>query len=358
MKKTLIISYNYPPVIGGIETYAYELIKYFKNNHSDQYSFIYNKKKKPLSGILRGTSFIFFIVKTLVHISNKRYPAVHITNSNLWFIGYVYSKLNKDSKIFLNLWGLELVYSKKKGLLPKFYNYFLPIKFLGNLDSFEFLVSSKASYELARCNGFRDYKLHSIPLGTNKFNTSTLNSSTEKYIFFSGRITPRKGLSWFVQNVLVEFPDLKLKFCGPIIDKKEFSKIMDSNRVEYMGVVSDDTLLKLRYESSAVVIPNTKDKNDPDFEAFCFVTIESVASKSIVLASDYQGLSDSLLNGKLGYLANPSDIKSWVKQLNKILNLSDDERANVINSRLALLEKTFIWEKIFIQTYNLHCNEY
>lgn len=358
MKKSLIISYNYPPVIGGIETYAYELINYFKENYSDQYSFIYNNTKKPLSGILRGVSFVFFITKTLVYILKEDYAVIHITNSNLWFIGYVYSKLNKNSKIFLNLWGLELVYSKKRGILPKIYNVFLPIKFLSNQDSFEYLVSSKASYELAMSNGFKKHKLHNIPLGTKKFDVPIQNNSKEIYIFFSGRITPRKGLLWFVENVLIEFPDLKLKFCGPIVDKKEFSKIIDSKQVDYMGVVSEDKLLELRSNSTAVVIPNTKDINNPDFEAFCFVTIESVSSRTIVLASDYQGLSDSLLNGKLGYLAKPSDKESWVNELKKVLNLTKEERTRIINNRLALLEKTFIWEKIFIQTYNLHSNEF
>ena len=52
----------------------------------------------------------------------------HLTNFNLWFIGYFYSLFNKETKVILNLWGLELVYSGKKGFLPSIYNFFLESK--------------------------------------------------------------------------------------------------------------------------------------------------------------------------------------------------------------------------------------
>ena len=149
------------------------------------------------------------------------------------------------------------------------------------------------------------------------------------------------------KNMLIELDWLKKQ-------DREFDKIISSNQVEYMGVVSEEELVSLRYNSSVVIIPNTKDIKNPDFEAFCFVTIESVASRSIVLASNYQGLTDSLLNGKLGFLAEPSDKKSWILQLEGILKIKNNEKQMIIEERLNLLEKTFIWEKIFAETYNLH----
>ena len=354
MKKSIIISYNYPPVVGGIETYAFELISFFKKNYSNEYDFIFNETQKPVTGIFRAMSFMIFIIKTIFKISKKKYKTIHLTNFNLWFIGYFYSLFNKETKVILNLWGLELVYSGKKGFLPSIYNFFLPINFIIKQDSFKFMISSLASKDLAIKNGFNENKLFYIPLGTNSYDVPIKRTNNEEYLFFSGRITPRKGLSWFVENVLCEFPHLKLKFSGPIVDKKEFDKIISSNQVEYMGVVSEEELVSLRYNSLVVIIPNTKDIKNPDFEAFCFVTIESVASRSIVLASNYQGLTDSLLNGKLGFLAEPSDKKSWILQLERILKIKNNEKQMIIEERLDLLEKTFIWEKIFTETYNLH----
>tara|TARA_B100000965_G_scaffold403888_1_gene433181 strand:- start:12229 stop:13314 length:1086 start_codon:yes stop_codon:yes gene_type:complete len=354
MKKSLIISYNYPPVIGGIETYAFELIKYFDSNYKDYYEFIYNKTLKPLSGIYRGVSFVIFILRTLLRIIFKKYDVIHITNFNLWFIGFIYSLIHRQTKIVLNLWGLELVYKSKKGILPIIYNFLVPINLISNLSSFEFMVSSNASKDLATKNGFNERKLHYIPLGTRIFNVENKFNASEEYVFFAGRITPRKGLNWFVHNVLNEFPDLKLKFVGPIVDRKEYENIMKSKQVEYLGVVSEKDLIKLRHGSLAVIIPNTKDKENPDFEAFCFVTIESVASKAIVLASNYQGLSDSLLNGILGFLAEPSDKESWVQKLKEVLAIEKEERNIIIEDRLEILKQKFMWQKIFEDTYQLH----
>ena len=111
-----------------------------------------------------------------------------------------------------------------------------------------------------------------------------------------------------------------------------------------MGVVSEKDLIKLRHGSLAEVIPNTKDKENPDFEAFCFVTIESVASKAIVLASNYQGLADSLLNGMLGFLAEPSDKDSWVQKLEEVLAIEEEERNRIIEDRLEILKQKFMWQ--------------
>ena len=354
MKKSLIVSYNYPPVIGGIETYAFELIKYFDSNFKEYYDFIYNKTPKPLSGIYRGFSFVIFILRTLIRILFKKYEVIHITNFNLWFVGFIYSLIHRQTKIILNLWGLELVYKSKKGVLPTIYNFIVPIKLICNLSSFEFMVSSNASKDLAIKNGFNERKLHYIPLGTRIFKVENKLNNKDEYIFFAGRITPRKGLNWFVHNVLSEFPDLKLKFVGPIVDRKEYESIMESKQVEYLGIVSEKDLIKLRHNSLAVIIPNTKDKDNPDFEAFCFVTIESVASKAIVLASNYQGLADSLLNGVLGFLAEPSDKDSWAQKLEEVLSIKDEERNRIIEDRLRILKQKFMWQKIFEDTYLLH----
>ena len=354
MKKSLIISYNYPPVIGGIETYAFELIKYFDKNLKDFYDFIYNDRPKPLSGILRGLSFLIFISATLLRILFKKYDVIHITNFNLWFVGFIYSLIHRKTKIVINLWGLELVYKGKKGILPIIYNFLVPTKLISKLSSFEFMVSSKASKDLAVEKGFDTRRLHYVPLGTRIFKSESQLDTDDKYVFFAGRITPRKGLNWFVHNVLNEFPDLKLKFVGPIIDKKEYKSIIKSNQVEYLGVVSEQQLINLRQSSLAVVIPNTKDKENPDFEAFCFVTIESVACKAIVIASNYQGLADSLLDGQLGFLAEPSDKSSWTQTLKEVLSLKDEERNRIIEDRLRILKQKFMWQKIFEDTYLLH----
>ena len=119
--------------------------------------------------------------------------------------------------------------------------------------------------------------------------------------------------------------------------------------IEYLGTVSDSELKKLRSNAVACVVPNIYLENEDDFEAFCFVTIEAVASASIVVASDYQGISEALLGGNLGYLAKPSDINSWVDILKEVISLKENERNELIK-KITITKKEMTWEILFKQT--------
>ena len=52
MKKSIIISYNYPPVVGGIETYAFELISFLKRIIQTNMTLFLMKLKNQLRAFL------------------------------------------------------------------------------------------------------------------------------------------------------------------------------------------------------------------------------------------------------------------------------------------------------------------
>ena len=354
MIKTLIISFNYPPTIGGIETYAKELHNYFKNLNG--VNFLFPSNKKSSNPILRGLSLIYFIFVSLLKSKSENYKLVHLTSFNLWFFAYLYSYFNKKCIFLINIWGLEFVYKNKEGLLPKIYNkIFLNNKIL-NSSKFYYLVSSEASKNLLLENGFDEKHIKFIKLGVPKSSIKSsikLEKPDENYFLFVGRIVKRKGLSWFVKNVLPNFPNHRLKVVGPIADKQEFQD-SKHGQVDYLGVVTDSELKTLRENSLACIVPNIFLENDDDFEAFCFVTIESVASGSIVVASNYQGIPEALLNGKLGSLPNPSNVAEWNTSMHEVINLNLNERQNIIEQRSFLLENELSWDKLFKETENLY----
>ena len=127
-----------------------------------------------------------------------------------------------------------------------------------------------------------------------------------------------------------------------------------NSMVEYLGIVGDEELSKLRKEAALCLVPNIYLENDDDFEAFCFVTIESVSSGSLVVASNYQGIPEALLDGDLGYLAEPSDIESWTENISLALNLTSKERQELIKKRSEILKNELSWEKLFKETYKLY----
>ncbi len=354
MIKTLIISFNYPPTIGGIETYAKELNKFFFDKKNIE--FYFPSKIKSPKAVLRGISLIIFILKAIFKTVSKKYDVIHMTSFNLWFFAYLYSKFNKNTKFIINIWGLEFVYGNKSGILPRIYRKFFINMSVLNSPNFYYMVSSKASKELLINNGFNSENIRFIKLGISK--DRILSEGTElnfdnKYFLFVGRIVKRKGLSWFVKTILPNFSDYKLKVVGPIGDKKEFNESKNS-MVEYLGVVTDDELSKLRKEATLCIVPNIYLKNDDDFEAFCFVTIESVSGGSLVVASNYQGIPEALLDGDLGYLAEPSDKESWIENITLALDLTSKERKDLIKKRSEILKNELSWEKLFNETYKLY----
>lgn len=354
LKKTLLISYNFPPVVGGIETYSFDLINYFKNKKN--VSFIIPKLKKPVNRNLRAMSMILFSIITFAKIIFKKYDLIHITNFNLWIICFLYSIFYKKTKFVISLWGLELVYKNKKGVLPFIHKLTVPIKVISKQKNFTFLTSSNSSTNLALDCGINKEKLFKIPLGVSKETIHQIKNDVKfkKYFLFSGRVTERKGLSWFAENVLPYFPEYKLFITGSIVENDELLKTLKTHNTEWLGRVSRSELIKLRQESSAVVIPNILQPNQNDFEAYGYVTIESVASGGLVVASNYQGLADSLKKGQLGFLAEASDLKSWVSVLNDVINLEKKEKIKIITERTSYVKNNLTLDKVFKETEKLY----
>jgi len=340
--------------MGGIETYSYYLMNFFKDFDNVETIFPTTKKSEKIA--LRALNMVIFSISTLYKIFRNKYDVIHITNFNLWIIGYIYSFFNKKVKIIINIWGLELVYKNKIGILPKVHKIFVPISFISKIKNFVFLTCSDSSNLLALKVGFSKTSIRTIPLGVDKNQILPIRKSIEfqKYFLFAGRIVKRKGLSWFVENILEKFPDYKLIVVGTIIDEKEFNKIKDNRQVEFLGRVEISQLIKLRQESTCVVIPNILQEKDADFEAFAFVTVESVAHGALVVASKYQGLEDSLLKGRLGELCLPSDINSWIDTLNYVVNMDTLEKRKILEKRQEILYDNFVWDSIFEETYELY----
>lgn len=353
-KKHLIISFNYPPVVGGIETYSYELIGYFSKVKDFQY--IVNNNLL-ISKLNRNIGLIIFQILIIFKIILKNYETIQITNYNLFPILRIYSVFHKKTKFIINIWGLELVYNKKRGLLPKIYKIIFNPNSLIDLKNFYFVVSSNASKKLMNKIGFKDNQIIKISLGINRINIKNFigkDMKYDKYFLYVGRIVNRKGLSWFANKVLPNFPNHKLKIVGPIVDEKEFASIPLNSQIEYLGTVTNQELKKLRSSALVSIVPNIILKNDDDFEAFCFVTIESIADGSLVLASDYQGIKDALSNGKIGYLAKPSDVNDWVNKISEIIDMTIDNRKDKLISDMKYINKELNWNDIFKLTHKLH----
>jgi glycosyltransferase involved in cell wall biosynthesis len=126
-----------------------------------------------------------------------------------------------------------------------------------------------------------------------------------------GRLVKRKGVAWFIENVLPRIRDLKPLYIvtstGP--DAEHIRRIVQSKEldavVKLVGKVSPETLAHLYAGADVFVMPNISVPHD--VEGFGFVPVEAAAHGLPVVASRLEGIPDAIHDQKNGMLYTPND---------------------------------------------------
>ncbi len=164
-------------------------------------------------------------------------------------------------------------------------------------------------------------KLHHIPIGVflDEFelagdrleNTKRKFSLPDKFLFYPGRITPKKNLLNFVKSFIYAkdsglIPeDINLVISGLVYSKKYFDKIslIVSKRSDiiYLNHLSREDFVDIMHLSVAVALVSYE-------EGFGIPAIEAFACGKKVLLSDIDVFRE--VAGEYGVYVNPDDIKS------------------------------------------------
>jgi len=348
--KICVLSYNHEPYIGGIETYT-KYLYYFLEKSQIKFDFVSgNMFRYKIVRILE----VIFIFYKLIIFKNK-YEIVHITNLNLWPVLFI-SKFVPYTKFVVNLHGLELVYGKRKNFKSKLFEFLIPYKFINNCKNIHFICNSKETLKLAEKKFNKDQLVY-IPMGIHKIKLNDFKKKVyPNQLFFIGRIVERKGLGWFCENVLIHFPEVKLYFAGPIVDKSEFNKINSSSQTEYLGIIDELTKYKYISESFLTVIPNIIDKENYDFEGFGISFLEITANNGLPLITQTQGINTSSMNGKIGVTLKNNDAISWINKISYLQKNGLLLRKKIILNNQKLIKENFIWKDIFKKTFTFYEN--
>jgi phosphatidylinositol alpha-1,6-mannosyltransferase len=162
-----------------------------------------------------------------------------------------------------------------------------------------------------------------------------------------GRAVQRKGLSWFVREVMPRlprdvvlllvgprFPELKWLFRGlarqpfglpaqatrvlglPVDEPDILEAIRQTGlqeRVLELGRLSYAEILQVLLLADLFVMPNVPVGGD--VEGFGLVVLEAAACGLPVLASGIEGLTDAVTHGRNGWLVEPLDARAWSEQI-------------------------------------------
>jgi len=143
-----------------------------------------------------------------------------------------------------------------------------------------------------------------------------------KLVHTNGRLVKRKGVEWFVANVMPKLPaDTLYLVSGKGKDQERIEAAIAAagltDRVRLLGRVSDALLHALYNTVDMFVMPNIPVPGD--LEGFGLVALEAASCGANVAAAKLEGIQDAIIDGKNGHLVAPQDAEQWAQVLTREL---------------------------------------
>jgi len=351
--KILFITRSYPPIIGGMEEVSYQLANSLSRLAPTHV--IANKKGKKFLPLFLPWA----LVRGLISVKLDGIKIVHLGDGLLTPLGAVIKTICKVPAT-VTVHGLDVVYPNK------IYQYLIT-RGLKKMDH----VIAVSQNTLNECfkRGINPQKCSVIPNGVDpsKFKTSIsknqlrqklsrdigIDLKNRKILISVGHLVKRKGFAWFVENVLPKLNKNTLYFIiggyGHQSQGNEVEKINQlikrlglEKRAFLMGLISDEQLRTFYNVADLLIMPNIKTRGDR--EGFGIVILEAASCGLLTIASDVDGIKETLKDGQNGFLVESKNSNSFIAKINELLS------APQVKSRLEKKAKKYVenynWEKI------------
>ncbi|MEL6103870.1 MAG: glycosyltransferase family 4 protein [Pseudomonadota bacterium] len=339
MTSVLFITRKWPPAVGGMETYSAELVTALRKMGHDVE--LIHLPGSESGDAPRPFAILLFGLRTVLRLLWRRgdWAVVHGGDLAVWPLVWLAMR-RSAARPFLTAHGTDVSFAFGSGFRRRLYHAYLG---LGRrwLPSLTILANSRATSAKLGQLGFAGAE--PIPLGCRVI--ADVRAEDPATLLFAGRLVERKGLSWFVDEVLPNLPDgLRLAVAGTIWDASESSALADP-RVDDLGPLPQRELWARMGSALAVVIPN-RHSGSHQFEGFGLIAAEAAASGGLVLASDLDGYRDSVIDGKTGRLLPPEDAKAWISAITALARQSPEDRAAQRRTAQAVAVAQFDWSRV------------
>lgn len=160
------------------------------------------------------------------------------------------------------------------------------------------------------------------------------------------RLVQRKGIGWFVHDVLPRVRDSHLLVIG---DGPERPNVLRAaaeagvvHRLTLAGSVPPE-VLKLAYSvTDLLVMPNISVSGDA--EGFGLVALEAASAGLPVIAANLEGIPDAVTEGETGILVQPGDAAAWTDALARLLS-DAPARARMRTRAPAVVRERYSWSR-------------
>lgn len=344
--KLLLVTQDFPPKTGGIETYCFELSKRFYKAY-DYFAVLapshpssdavdnelpYDVFRVPVKDSLLPLAVPFSLLRLI-----PKYKFDYVFHAQ-WqtAMGSVLARMvtGYPRKIYAAAHARELLiqpFAGNGGSVSRLLNAGRK-KLFKQLDNF-FPVSNYTGALLNK-EGVPDNKIHVVGNGTDpEFftpkNTTGLRQkigAEERTILFSVcRLVPRKGMDlvlYALRELLKERDDFLYLIGGSGEDEDRLKSLCSDldldHYVQFLGRIPDCELPT--YYSLADIFVMPARNNPPDVEGFGIVFLEANACETPVVGSNTGGIPDAIIDGETGLLVDEENVTELVKALKKIMN--------------------------------------
>jgi glycosyltransferase involved in cell wall biosynthesis len=342
--KLLLISRAYPPVIGGLEKHNHALHEALLSKTCVE-AIINRKGKKALLWFLPLAT-----LKSLFR--THEFDVVLLGDGLLSALGWAIKLFRPNTPIICIIHGLDITYPHPV------YQFFWIRLFLPKMD--QIIAVSQATAETAIKNGLNASKVAVIPNGVHQLEQqpprdrkkldALLNISTEnKIILFTiGRLVKRKGVNWFIQQVMPKIQGHCIYLvAGDGQEKAAIDNSIQEHRLEKVvhciGFVTDELKSFLFANADLFIQPNIK--VDGDMEGFGIAVLEANAYGLAVLGSNLEGLKDSITENQNGWLLEPGNATGYTKKITELAKHPIKMQQAGDNAKRFCLQH-FSWDRI------------
>lgn len=347
-KDVLFIARRFPPSVGGMERFAYDL--------SSALAGVVHLHKITWGGSNRWLPIVlvgFFFRASWRLLIDRNISIIHMQDAVLAPIGWLLHFLFRKPYIVV-AHGLDITYQSQV-----YQTVVLP--FVRRASAV--ISISTATKDEAESRGIHPNISHVITLGIHDdygkvtHNRDALaetigrNLADKILLLTMGRLVKRKGVAWFVANVLPGIVEKNQNIlyivAGEGVERDNvYAAISEAGVGDYvlmLGRVSDEARMLLYQSCDVFVMPNIKVQGD--MEGFGIVVHEAATAELPVVASNLEGIADALHNNKNGILVQSGDAETFIKQINQLI-MSRKKRQDFGKRARRYTLESFSWHRI------------
>lgn len=342
--RLLVITQDFPPAVGGIETYTAELVTRWGRRddsrvevvaptHPDAPS-IDEQFPGRITRVGTRPDLIPLRLPAIIRRIRSLRPDVtfHAQWQTVGAAVLARRLTGVPKRIVCAAHGRELLFNPAEGV-PGLQSAYDALRRLLLCGPDRFTPVSRYTAGLLHECGVPSSRCHVVPNGTDpdRFRPldvgplrESLGLVEDTVLLTVGRLVPRKGIDTTLQalpTVLETVPDLTYLVVGTGPDRDRLEKLADDlgihSHVRFSGYVDADDLPRYYNLADTFVMPSREAR--PDVEGFGIVFLEAGACGVPTVGARTGGIPDAVQDGETGLLVHPSSPNALADALTRLL---------------------------------------